>query len=106
MSNYTPGPWQSDHENMVYGPDASKTMQFAEIIPAGILSEANARLIAAAPELLAALRESIIGLKMAQTYLDHPDVRAIAFAKLASTASAQITEAIERYQATVAKATA
>lgn len=51
MSNYTPGPWAAD-ANFVAAPSADQFI----VMCRGADGEANARLISAAPELLAALR--------------------------------------------------
>jgi len=60
MNKFTPGPWRITHnENKTrFGIIALTATQVAIITPQGILSEdeTNARLIAAAPELLEALK--------------------------------------------------
>ena len=60
MPNNTPGPWQADnHEVMSNG----STVAFCYDV-GGPTAEANARLIAAAPKLLAALKEAEHMLKL------------------------------------------
>jgi hypothetical protein len=55
MSSHTPGPWEA-HNHRIYAEDTN--LHIADICraPDGDWSPANARLIAAAPELLAALK--------------------------------------------------
>lgn len=60
MSAHTPGPWFA-HQLNIYGPDTDwigKAL-ICERQPSGHPSEANARLMAAAPELLEALKECL-----------------------------------------------
>ena len=60
MSAYTPGPWQylrSPSGPIRVGPSHNCTVAVAPFPPAGD-QEANVRLIAAAPELVEALREA------------------------------------------------
>ena len=66
MSKHTPGPWKSwqpkNPENLARGPQghwevATDSLDRRQCVVQSVYSEANARLIAAAPELLAALEE-------------------------------------------------
>ena len=50
---HTPGPWITNGYRYIYGPDY---YILCDVGPIDIVSSANARLIAAAPELLAALK--------------------------------------------------
>ena len=80
MSKHTPGPWEvADHfdneygkvdfcEYQIRGPAGTNglELQIATVISDRIPShEANARLIAAAPELLIELRQAVIQMEMA-----------------------------------------
>ncbi len=60
-NKHTPGPWTVDASNSIHGPgnDPEKTMLAAVRFQGGANNrgDANARLIAAAPDLLAALKE-------------------------------------------------
>lgn len=76
MSKHTPGPWKAHFQEayFVTGPDLGRVAMMMNLKGAyglggrrsGDESAANARLIAAAPELLEALRE-------AADYARHPD---------------------------------
>lgn len=89
QSKHTPGPWKwlysSIDDEMVY-----------RVIPIQrpgthfVTNEADARLVAAAPELLHALELTI-------RYLDHPEVKTIPFAM-------SVDAAIEQARAAIAKA--
>ena len=67
MSKHTPGPWEWDGGGFVFGPDDSRLRRcpYVAQIRDGGLSEdtldANARLIAASPDMLAALN-GLVGL--------------------------------------------
>ena len=66
MSKHTPGPWLYDDESEVISTDArleGSKAEIAEVVtsyygPFAAEQQANARLIAAAPDLLEALREA------------------------------------------------
>ena len=72
MTKHTPGPWALDDES-IYAPDGEGWKQVAEIPnwrtnPGEVLTpedNANARLIAAAPDMLDALRKAEKGLDKA-----------------------------------------
>ena len=76
-ANHTPGPWAIDRSahfktfqicGPMFGPDSNGGYAVAEIAYAGTHAEANAHLIAAAPELLAALKEAEIVLAVALSW--------------------------------------
>lgn len=54
--NHTPGPWSARANGAQWVVDAGREQRVASVNTALMGQEANARLIAAAPELLAALR--------------------------------------------------
>jgi len=99
-TQHTPGPWNYDEYNgSLWITDDSGIGTIAQLIPEpnkGIWDEdkANARLIAAAPELLAALQSLI-------QYLPEEDI----YYEDAS-AYRQISAAVERAEGVIAKATA
>ena len=71
MSAHTPGPWQVSNDNVVHNGEA----RVAKVLkPRGWESddEANARLIAAAPELLEALRLLVSDLEIAAAAANLP----------------------------------
>lgn len=57
MSAHTPGPWSADHDNVRTPADGGMVAKVAGDTDAQ--AYANARLIAAAPDLLAALRDLV-----------------------------------------------
>ena len=61
MSKHTPGPWKILHDPVHGGPlVATEDVAIADVMEMeGGMSKANARLIAAAPELLAACESSV-----------------------------------------------
>lgn len=91
---HTPGPWahvwREDRGNFRIGPDDGKTMPVASTVNQGDREneEANARLIAAAPELLASLSEIVRKSHLRPGRHEdchvHPDLIARARAVLAS----------------------
>jgi len=56
MSKHTPGPWTFVHEGGIDGGYFIDAKEDVVVLPRGRLTEADARLIAAAPDLLAALK--------------------------------------------------
>ena len=56
MSKHTPGPWTFVHEGGIDGGYFIDAKEDVVVLPRGRLNEADARLIAAAPDLLAALK--------------------------------------------------
>jgi hypothetical protein len=84
MSEHTPGPWaEGRHGAIVGGPDfefargaGRKQIAMACVVPEGVdgTQEGNARLIAAAPELLEACKEALQALEALQGgCTDHED---------------------------------
>lgn len=70
MSDFTPGPWETDEElghESVLGADGAMVADCAIfglwVIRSQRVNQANARLIAAAPEMLAALRQMVVNSK-------------------------------------------
>lgn len=59
MSKHTPGPWEHEVHELSEGFSAIVYGSNGQRIGTDHLSEANARLIAAAPDLLAALRDMV-----------------------------------------------
>lgn len=59
---HTPGPWVLDCENLPHGPKPTLITYVGVPIAKAIDNYANARLIAAAPELLEALEEAFMAL--------------------------------------------
>jgi len=61
MTQHTPGPWRVEDGSTVYGSRAGKTDKFEVCDCKGYAGEreANARLIAAAPDLLEAVRLTV-----------------------------------------------
>lgn len=62
MTNHTPGPWRVSKlggEPMVYGPQGAQIVNMRDALVFADENEANARLIAAAPELLAVLQSFV-----------------------------------------------
>jgi hypothetical protein len=64
MSEHTPGPWQVDYELLATFENDGRTEELIEIVgdsrgntPCYATSKVDARLIAAAPDMLAALKE-------------------------------------------------
>lgn len=63
MSKHTPGPWEVGKDMVdgawdVFGPDDSEYAEYGDLVAvAGYMTKANARLIAAAPEMLTTLRD-------------------------------------------------
>ena len=57
MSKHTPGPWTFVHEGGIDGGYFIDAKEDVVVLPRGRLNEADARLIAAAPDLLAAMHE-------------------------------------------------
>lgn len=96
---HTPGPWQSGGELIS---QEGSNLEIASVwskqakrprSPGLVEAGANARLIAAAPELLASL-------ELAVHYLEHPDVLAIT-----QTMALSGLAVVDRVNATIAKAT-
>lgn len=57
MAQHTPGPWSYDHSNGVIETEKRVVVAFGRYQRTDEETKSNGRLIAAAPELLAALRE-------------------------------------------------
>ena len=60
MSKHTPGPWAMVHEGGADGGYYIGAKDQVVILPRGRMDEADARLIAAAPDLLAALKAMVL----------------------------------------------
>jgi hypothetical protein len=75
MSGHTPGPWWIENEKDSEGPREISDCygRTAEVYGEGSEGDANARLIAAAPELLAALKEAAQELSLVCKWFDHPE---------------------------------
>jgi hypothetical protein len=101
-STYTPGPWiarpypeSKNHRITITG--ATSPIPIAEIVPTTMkgydpLAEANGRLIAAAPRLLAAYQDMA---ELVEAYLVHNDVSDDAFRKELNVHVAMVSQ-IER----------
>ena len=78
---YTPGPWRTgDMFTTVFGPPNGDPCP--EVIVSGIRKRANARLIAAAPELLEALQHmNALFDEQGNLREDHEDQASVAFEK-------------------------
>lgn len=59
MSQHTPGPWTIEHTDEIYGADSAPVAYVQDTDRTNQQNRANARLIAAAPELLAALKRIV-----------------------------------------------
>jgi|SRR6185437_9026901 len=107
MANHTPGPWIFDKTNVghtahagyaLYAPDFETGHEFCYVLCSGEkervlgigVPEANARLIAAAPELLASLREI---LSLAKEWGKNPDYYSQAEANIVGFAESAIAKA-------------
>jgi hypothetical protein len=70
-AKHTPGPWMANRST-VFGPDdANGHVTHVAVLAHGQTLDANARLIAAAPELLDALQDAMEALAMCQPRTDH-----------------------------------
>ena len=87
---HTPGPWtvSPDNSRVVQGEGRRIALAYSHAIQPGAVGDANARLIAAAPELLEALEQAV-------RYLEHPDVTALPFALPVTNVSRVARAAIE-----------
>jgi hypothetical protein len=91
-TKHTPGPWDAHGTTLLGAPAISLTT--CKLFPRFICHvegenrEADAKLIAAAPEMLARLEQAL-------AYLEHPDVLAIPFAKNTSVMANQVRAAIK-----------
>ena len=97
---HTPGPWKivgTNNDPWQIAPANDPGNILLELTYTGGNAEANAKLVASAPDLLAErdrLREEnakLAGmLKLAVQYLEHPDVKAIPFARASESVGSQI----------------
>jgi len=60
MSKHTPGPWTFVHEGGIDGGYFIDAKEDVVVLPRGRLNEADARLIAAAPDMLVALQDALL----------------------------------------------
>jgi len=60
QTKHTPGPWRVEDVFFIFGPDQHQTADSRTWSRTPEEDEANARLIAAAPELLEALQEALV----------------------------------------------
>lgn len=65
---YTPGPWTIHRGNEIWAKHGPVAMTVARAEDDGSEEEANARLISAAPEMLAACRKVLVWVTMPSTY--------------------------------------
>lgn len=113
MSKHTPGPWLHDYDGdhrtrYVYVFDRTPAVEIARVDLAysgsGILGEgkANFRLIAAAPDLLEALREAECALSLMHSY---GHCSADSYTGVRDVAQVRAGNALETVSAAIAKAT-
>jgi len=93
MSKHTPGPWTFVHEGGIDGGYFIDAKEDVVVLPRGRLNEADARLIAAAPDLLAALRAIVNKAHPRADYLNGDATHYIGPKELVDAARAAIAKA-------------
>jgi hypothetical protein len=103
-AGHTPGPWHVDGVRDINGRHLhigaeGCVLSLASLTPTHVDTEANARLIAAAPDLLASERANLMALENIRAYLaKHADI-------LPPMSAAGIEVRLEKTRAAIAKAT-